>query len=214
MKRFFIVHSLLLALLFQACEKRERLIVEYEKNPVFTWGQASYFGDCYINYDIENHVLGLYAFTDSLKINDKGKLEGFGQYLYLDDIYIAPINPGRDTIFSSGVYTVSASREAMTIEPGSVYKGDSIKMEMDIGAMIHYIEKVDRFTTRKFIEDGTMTVSYKGDSIIRFDFDFILDDKTELTAVFETDQLPIYNDAVSKEATRKKMLDLLKHELN
>jgi len=75
------------------------------------------------------------AFTDSLQLNDKGQLIGFGQYLYLDDIFVSPA----DTIFPEGTYTVSASREAMTIEPGSLFKED--RLEMDRGCVHPLLRK-------------------------------------------------------------------------
>lgn len=213
MKRLYATYALVLLILFSSCEKRVRTVYEYEKFPVFTWGQVFYFGDCYANYGIENHVLSLYAFTDSLNVNDKGQLQGFGQYIYLDDIYIAPIRLGTDTIIPAGVYAVSASREPMTIEPGKVYKGDSIRLKMDIGAQLHYIEKLERFTARRFIEDGSMTVSYT-DSTIRFDMEFLLDDKTEIIGRYETTQLPVFDDSINRESIRQQILNLLNSSSN
>ncbi|HQB28372.1 MAG TPA: hypothetical protein PLO29_05430 [Paludibacter sp.] len=202
MKHLIPLYCLMSLLIMQSCERKIRTEYEYETNPVFTWGQAYFWGDCYANYNIENHVLSLYAFTDSLQLNDKGQLTGFGQYLYLDDIFVSPA----DTIFPEGTYTVSASREVMTIEPGSLFKED--RVEMDRGACIYFIEKVEQLTIRKFIKEGSMTVSYTDRETIHFKFDFILDDDTELNGYFETEKLIIYDDSVSKESVSSQKMNL------
>jgi len=202
MKHLFYFSLLMSLLVLQSCEKPIRTEYKYETNPVFTWGEAYFWGDCYANYNIENHVLSLYAFTDSLQLNKQEKLTGFGQYLYLDDIFVSPA----DTLFPEGIYTVSASREAMTIEPGSLFKEDRI--EMDRGACIYFFEKIDQLTTRKFIVEGSMTVSYTEHETILFEFDFILDDDTKLQGSFETERLVIYDDSVSKESVSKQKMNL------
>ncbi|MCK9507970.1 MAG: hypothetical protein M0Q54_05990 [Pigmentiphaga sp.] len=202
MKYLFPLYLLMSLLILQSCERKIRTEYEYETNPVFTWGEAYFWGDCYANYNIENHVLSLYAFTDSLQLNNKGQLTGFGQYLYLDDIFVSPA----DTLFPEGIYTVSASREVLTIEPGSLFKEDRI--EMDQGACVYFIEKVDQLTTRKFIVEGSMTVSYTEHETIHFEFDFTLDDNTVLHGHFETEKLVIYDDSVSRQRIKQKMLNL------
>ncbi len=201
MKHLFYFSLLMSLLVLQSCEKPIRTEYKYETNPVFTWGEAYFWGDCYANYNIENHVLSLYAFTDSLQLNKQEKLTGFGQYLYLDDIFVSPA----DTLFPERIYTVSASREAMTIEPGSLFKEDRI--EMDRGACIYFFEKVDQLTTRKFIVEGTMTVSYKENESILFEFDFILDDDTKLQGSFETESV-IYDVSVSKKSVSTQKMNL------
>ena len=86
----------------------------------------------------------------------------------------------------------------MTIEPGSLFKED--RLEMDRGACIHFFEKAEQLTTRKFIVEDSMTVSYTDHETIRFEFDFTLDDDTELNGYFETEKLIIYDDSVLKES--------------
>jgi len=79
---------------------------------------------------------------------------------------------------------------------------------MDRGACIYFFEKIDQLTTRKFIVEGSMTVSYTEYETILFEFDFILDDDTKLQGSFETERLVIYDDSVSKQKIKQKMLNL------
>lgn len=189
MKNRLILILFLLLTLF-SCERREPYVYKYETNPMFSKGSVDFWGSFYSNYDIANNVLSLTAFTDSLMLNPQGYLYGFGQYLYLEDIFIAP----SDTLLREGVYHVSDSGEPFTIAPGNAYKDkdDAIK---DVGAYIYYFEPVESNSIRKFILDGTMKVT-KYDQFTDCEFNFILDDKdsTNLKGSFHVKDL-IYYDA-------------------
>ena len=56
MKRLVPLCCLMSLLILQSCERKIRTEYVYETNPVFTWGRAYFWGDCYANYNIENHV--------------------------------------------------------------------------------------------------------------------------------------------------------------
>lgn len=181
-----------LLLTFFSCERREPHVYEYETNPKFTKGYVEFWGPFYAGYDIANNVLSLTALTDSLLINQDGYLYGYGQYLYLEDIFL----PSTDTLFSSGVYKVSDSGEAFTIAPGRVYSdkdtiGNAIK---DIGACIFYYEKTEDLSKRRFITDGKMTVT-QVDQYTDFDFKFVLDgkDSTKIEGSFRIQDLDYYD---------------------
>jgi len=187
-----------ISLVFQACERREVFEYEYEKNPQYSWGYAEFWGAHYAHYGLDNHVLSLYAFTDSLSLTDNGYLTGFGQYLHLEDIFISP----SDTLFPAGDYVVSASGEAMTIAPGELFDEDGVKY--DLGAYIFYFEKNDYFSVRKFIVDGKMTVGYTENTII-FDLDFVLEDESALKGRYETAQLNFSDESVTLQNSKQKI---------
>ena len=198
MQKQVYLYMLCISLLLQACERREIFEYEYEKNPQYSWGYAEFWGPHYAPYGTDNHVLSLYAYTDSLSFNENGYLTGYGQYLYLEDIFVSPA----DTLFPPGEYMVSSSGEAMTIAPGELFDEDGVKYDM--GAYIYFLEKNDYFTKRKFVVDGSMTVSYPENSV-RFDFDFTLDDETELKGRFETNELVLFDESVMPQNIKQKV---------
>lgn len=184
-------HSLIslvfLLLILSSCERKEPFVYKYETNPQYTKGYVEFWGAYYSRYDNAQNVLSLSAFTDSLLVDDEGQLYGFGQYLYLEDIFLLP----NDTVFSPGDYTVSDSGEAFTIAPGEIYK-DKDDVIKDIGACIYFYEPVASNSIRKFIIEGKMTVS-QPDLYTRIIFDFTLDDQTELKGSFYIKDLIYYD---------------------
>ena len=187
-----------IGLLFQACERREIIEYEYEKNPQFSWGYAEFWGAHFAHYGLDNHVLSLHAFTDSLTLTKNCNLTGFGQYLVLNEIFISP----SDTIFPEGVYEVTDTAAVFTITPGELYNEDGVKY--DLGAYIYYYEKNNFYTTRKFIVGGSMKLSFIN-NIPRFDCNFTLEDESELKGRFETNELIIYDNSIAPLSTKQKV---------
>ena len=184
-----LIASILMIFVLSSCEKKEPFVYEYETNPQYTWGYVDFWGPVYLTeYGIDDNVLSLYAFTDSLGVDDDNQLKGFGQYLLLDDIFVSP----NDTLFPEGVYQVSNSAEAFTIAPGEEYEVDDVKY--DVGALIYFIEQNDSYSIRKFIIGGTMTVT-RINEYTRFEFDFILDDETELKGRYIQKDLIYYDES-------------------
>lgn len=198
MTKHIYLYLILITLIFPACQDKEVFKYSYEKNPQYSWGYSEFWGAHYANYGLRNHVLSLSAFTDSLTLDKKNSLQGFGQYLYLEDIFISPA----DTIFPEGTYEVSSSREAMTITPGELYDKDGVKY--DLGASIHFFERESLFTIRKFITAGNMIISY-ADNKVRFDFNFILEDQSDLKGRYETEKLILYDKSVSPQSAKQKI---------
>lgn len=183
------IASILLTFILSSCEKKVPFEYEYENDPEYTWGYVDFWGSAFSSkYGTNNNVLSLYALTDSLWNDDEGLLHGFGQYLLLDDIFVSP----NDTLFPEGVYQVSNSMEAFTIASGEEYEVDEEKY--DIGACIYFIEQNDSYSVRKFIVDGFMTVT-RISELTRFEFDFILDDETELKGSYIQKNLIYYDES-------------------
>lgn len=125
----------------------------YETNPHYSWGTTQYFGPYYKNYGNPNNVISLSLFSDSLGINKDGNLVGFGQFLFLEDVFVNTTS----TQLLMGKYTVSGAREQFTIAPGVL---DTIDNEVyTLGAMISYYEENSFKSTLKMISSGTVDIS-------------------------------------------------------
>lgn len=184
-----LIPTFLLLLTLSSCERKEPFVYEYETNPQYTWGYVDFWGPVlFSRYGIDNNVLSLYAFTDSLKIDKDNQLQGFGQYLWLNNILVND----NDTLFPEGVYHVSNSTDALTIAPGEELTVDDGKYE--VGARIYFIEQNESYSIRKFIVGGTMTVS-RLNEYTRFEFDFTLDDETQVKGNYVQKDLIYYDES-------------------
>jgi hypothetical protein len=181
----------------------------YETNPHYSFGYAQFYGDYYSNAGISNNVLTLSLFSDSLSITDEGELKGFGQYLYLEDIFISP----SDTLLPAGTYTINNSGEPFTVAPG---KTDTVDNNyFPIGAMITYFEPLSTKSTFKFITEGTFTVDVNTEYVYTINFQLKTAEKDargrpvtkDLKGSF-TGQLPHFDESFSAPQ------QLVKHKLN
>ena len=129
----------------------------YNSNPLYTWGYAEYYGPYYKTENGNlNNVISLSLFSDSLKINDIGNLVGTGQYLFLEDVFIAKT----DTFLPVGTYTINETGLPFTVSPG---KNDTVDNQVyQIGANISYFEGNTAMSIQKLVTDGTFTVSKLG----------------------------------------------------
>ncbi|MDX9748930.1 MAG: hypothetical protein RBT57_10560 [Paludibacter sp.] len=184
MNRLFIP-ALALLFILSSCEKREPSVYEYEAEPVYTWGYADFWGNYYGEYGISENVLSLSLLTKELSVDSTSNLVGIGQYLYLEDIFVA----ASDTLLPEGTYAVSKNSAPFNIAPGEILEIDGQKLE--VGAFVYFLEKNPMFTIMKYIQEGTMKVAYSGNNT-RLDFDFTLDDKTTIKGRFEG-QLPYFD---------------------
>ncbi len=163
----------------------------YNNNPVYTKGYADFYGAYYIteNGNI-NNTISLSLFSDSLEINDENALEGTGQYLFLEDIFVS----ATDTLLPIGTYTINKSGNSFTVYPG---KNDTIDNEVyTVGATIAYYEKNPAKSKLKLITRGTFVVSKfeKNYSIV---FQVVTDDSLQLKGSF-TGEIPHYDLSIAK----------------
>lgn len=176
----------------------------YNANPKYTWGYAEFYGAYYTSFSNQNNVISLSLFSDSLKINDIGNLVGTGQYLFLEDVFIAKT----DTLLPVGTYTISKSGLPFTVAPGL---NDTIdKVVYPIGASISYYEGNAAMSTLKLITDGTFTVRRTG-NIYNIVCDLKTDDKKSLKGSFSA-ILPHSDQslATTKSAIRKRVVYTIK----
>lgn len=150
----YIYPVILFLLMLTACKDLPVQTYYYEKNPVFTWGYYSFYGDYYNDYGIEKNIFSVSLFSETLDVNEKGQLVGYGQYLYLEDIFLesAELN------LAEGSYRTSKDIESFVFAPGEYYiKGD--KKSKLTGSFIYYFESDDNKSVRKPITQGVFTVS-------------------------------------------------------
>ena len=179
MKKAVIACLFVMSILFSAC-KTEPIATtyHYDLNPQFTWGYAQFYGDYYRNYNIKNNVLSLNLFTKNLFINSDKALDGTGQYLLMEDIFVAP----NDTLLPAGTYKVSETAEPFTFYSGKIFKDKND--EIPSGAYIYFIESDAARSKIACITDGTMTISIQNDTIYNIACHFVLDGKDELNGTF------------------------------
>jgi len=149
----------------------------YNANPKYTWGYAEYFGKEYITYGINSNIFSLSLFSDSLSIDSTGSLIGTGQYLFLEDIYVA----SAETFLPEGTYKIDTTGLSLTVSPG---KNDTVDAEIfPIGATISYYEENTSKSKLKFITEGTFTVT-KSNGNYTVVCNLKTDDKKELKGSF------------------------------
>lgn len=172
---------LLSVILLASCKSYEpNAPYVYETNPHYYLGYEEFYGAYYSNYGIKNNTFSLSLFSDSLKFDDKGQLTGFGQYLYLEDVFMAPT----DTLLPLGTYRVNTTGNVFSFYAG---RNDTIDAEVYTkGAYIYYIEQNSAKSTLKLITDGYFTVSVSNEKY-KIVCNFKTEDKTELKGTFNAD---------------------------
>ena len=188
MKNHIVVISLL-AILFFSCKGNEPFTpYVYETNPHYSFGYVQFYGSYYKEFGNSNNVIAVSLFSDSLYITEEGSLEGFGQYLYFEDVFISPT----DTMLQTVTYTLNDSGEPYTISPGV---NDTIDSEVyTMGATISYYEQNPAKSKMKLITDGTISVSKVG-TIYNILFNLKTDDGKDLKGNF-THFLPFIDESL------------------
>lgn len=145
---------IILALVFVSCKKYEPVSpFVYETDPHYSWGFTDFYGPYYASYGNPNNVFSLSIFSDSLGLTDEGSLIGYGQFLYLEDIFINTTT----TQLLKGTYAINDSGLPFTVAPGRL---DTIDNEVyTMGAMISYYELNNAKSTLKIIKEGTLDIS-------------------------------------------------------
>ena len=185
---------------FVSCKTNDpALEYKYNTNPTYSWGYAEFYGSYYSEYMNDNNVISLSLFSDSLFVDSTGSLDGIGQYLFLEDIFISPT----DTILPNGVYEISKSEAPFTVAPGEKFKADN--NEYVIGAYIYFIEKKSNFSVQKLISRGSFTVESMNNTRY-IDFNFVLSDSTKLEGKFSA-ELPHFDQSIATppSSVRKKL---------
>jgi hypothetical protein len=187
----FITYLLLLFLALTSCKRNDKDVeYKYATAGEFTWGYAQFYGKYYADYGIENNVVSLSVFTDSLFVNNKEQLAGFGQYIILEDIFSAPT----DTLLQEGTYKISDKREPMNATKGEVLEIDGLKY--NTGAYIYFIEKNALFSKSEQIIDGKFSLNYS-ESKYYLLFDFLLSDSSTFKGRVNFKSLPFIDESVN-----------------
>ena len=133
-------------------------------------------------------MVSLSLFSDSLYLNDQSELEGLGQYLFLEDIFIS----ANDTILPIGEYIIANNGSPLTFYKGEEFKVDDVKY--NIGSFVLYVEKNKLFTVQRFISGGSFKVSNQGDNQ-QITCDFTLSDSTKIKGSFNA-ELPYFDQSL------------------
>ncbi len=196
-----IIFFIVLILISYSCKTDDpKVKYKYNTNPTYTWGYAEFYGAYYSDFNLPNNVVSLSLFSESLGLNELGELEGIGQYLFLEDIFIAT----NDTILPAGEYKVADNGKPFTFYKGEEFKVDEGKY--NIGSYILYIEKNKLFTIQRFISGGSFMVSNQGNTQ-QISCDFTLSDSTKIKGTFNA-ELPYYNQSLktASGAPRQKLV--------
>ena len=198
MKQLKYIFSILsIAILLSACNSDLAPEYQYEDNPEYTWGYQLYYGDYYGNYQVNSNVNSLVLFTDKLVTDSLGYLNGYGQYLYLYDIFTG----NSDVLLPDGTYTISDSDEPFTIRPGKYFE----QLDYVNGAFINYVERDENKSKIKLIIDGSLVLSRSTDGKkVSITCDFITEDKKQLKGRIENYELPAYD--MSREERNQKLI--------
>lgn len=149
----------------------------YNLNPRFTKGLVEFYGAFYAQYNNKNNVLSVSLLSDSLNVNNEGRIQGIGQYLYLEDVFVDP----KDSTLVPGIYKIDNSSKAFSAFSG---KNDTINGEIfPIGAYINFFESNVNKSTIKLIKSGTFTVA-KYKNLYSIKCDFITSDNKPLKGLF------------------------------
>ena len=176
MKKYFAVF-LVFWLLVSCDSSTNNYAYQYNVAPSYQWGYAQFYGAYYRDYGNANNVISVSLFSDSLDVDDNGDLKGYGQYLYLEDVFVEPA----DTLIPDGTYKVSESGSSFTVNPGKIFKVDNA--EYVIGSYIYYVEKKSSFTVRKLISRGSFSVSNSPiETSVKCNF--VLSDSSKVTGSF------------------------------
>ena len=173
---------LLLTILQVSCKNGEPILpYTYETNPHYSWGYAEFYGAYYADQGIKilNNTFSISLFSDSLKLTNEGALAGYGQYLFLEDVFVSPLT----TKLSIGKYTINETGKPFTVFAG---KNDTIDSEVyTIGAYISYYEQNTAKSKIKLISRGFFDVKTVNDSVYNIVCDFKTSDSLQLKGSFE-----------------------------
>lgn len=120
-----------------------------------------YFGAYYAEEGLPQVVCALDCYSDGLKLNKKGIMEGSGTNLYISDIFLPAEQasaPGV-TMLPEGEYAADTSGNAMTFLPGKTFEGQIT------GAYLLRIED-DQLVNYTILPTGKLQVSYVGDTVV------------------------------------------------
>lgn len=181
----------LLMLVTTSCRRNDKDVeYKYATSGEFTWGYAQFYGKYYADYGVDKNVVSLSVFTDSLFINQEGQLAGYGQYIYLEDVFSA----ATDTVLKAGTYHISNIREPFNTTKGEILEIDGLKY--NTGAYVYFIEKNALFTKTEPIIDGSFSLNI-ADSRYYMLFNLTLGDSSNFKGRVNYKALPMFDESVN-----------------
>ena len=148
----------------------------YASNPIYTIGNAEFFGNYYANDSILGSVFSVTLLTNGLT-QTNGIIKGTGQKLYLENVFANPT----DTILPAGTYTASSKGSSFSFYPGSTTIIDN--QFYSLGAQIEYKEYNSYRNKNKLIVKGSFTVSYTN-KLTTLNCNFVTNDSSKITGSY------------------------------
>ncbi len=171
----------------------------YNANPHYAWGYAEFYGAYYADNGIKNNTLTVSLFSDSLTLTDNGELVGYGQFLFLEDVFVVP----SAISLTDGKYTINE-----TGEPFTAFAGVNKTIDDEVytlGSYITYYEENATKSKIKLISKGSFDVKMINDTVCSIVCDFKTSDSLQLKGSFEA-VLPHFDQSLnpSKFVSRNK----------
>ncbi len=199
MKKVAIYIAILSVSLLFSCKKQTFAKFSYETKPKFEWGFAQFYGNYYSNYNIPNNVVTLHLFTKDLKVVD-GRLVGKGQYLILEDVFLAP----KDTLLPEGTYLPKATGEPFSFFSGKYFPADDDRNPS--GAYLYYIQGNGSQNKVKLIKKGQIDMDIVSDSIYSIDMTLKTADSISIVGTYKN-TIPHFDYSLKKKKFPAFILD-------
>lgn len=114
-----------------------------------------YYGTYYAEEGLPQKVYALDCYSEGLRLNLQGRIEGSGTNLYISDLFADPSLEG----LPAGTYTSDTTGAPLTFLPGTAYE------DQFSGAYLLSIED-GHLMAYTLLPQGTLTVSYEGDTAV------------------------------------------------
>lgn len=147
--RYKILIFTILAGMICACRPKNNPVRPVRRATEYTLGYEKCYGQFYDSVAANVFCLDLYS--EGLKLNIKGKIEGTGWNLCLSDVFSA------DSLLEVGDYVSETTAAPYTFLPGQDYEG------MPNGAYLLYIEE-SRVQQITVLPEGGFTMTEQGDT--------------------------------------------------
>ena len=163
MKRIWIYLCLtvMVAVSMTSCMTPTPPVIYQTLDSVLTSGRMEYYGAFYENEGIDYDVLCLDLYSNGLRLNKQGVMEGTGTNLYISDIFVTTATPKaskaedympEDTYLSDSLPVVSHFLRGVNYEGN--FAGSYVLLMGEVGYSVLPIT------------EGHMSVRYEGDTLV------------------------------------------------
>lgn len=174
------LYILILALIFISCNHKNTPGHNIVTLNEFTTSVANFYGAFYKTQGIENNVISLDLFSEGIKLNEQGYMEGTGTNLFFSDIFLSPT----DTFLLQQTYEADTTAQPFTFLKGVDYEGNIT------GAYLLNLQE-NILQSFEIFPNGNFVLSYQQDSVF-IDFSLQRTDQSVYHATFKG-TIPYYD---------------------